>query len=118
VLQKMCSTCAGRATSDWKLSDSAPIELPCAKRTAYTRQQKLLASDAAAFDLFGMSVAISGETVVVGAMAVAPMWTVHMCGAYRTINRAWQGQSVIEFVLACVFSFPLNMVANALGILY
>ena len=32
----------------------------------WTQQQKLLASDAAAFGLFGFSVAISGETVVVG----------------------------------------------------
>ena len=32
-----------------------------------TQQQKLEASDAGAFDLFGSSVAISGETVVVGA---------------------------------------------------
>src|SRR6266545_1132510 len=33
----------------------------------WTQQQKLEASDAAADDLFGLSVAISGETVVVGA---------------------------------------------------
>ena len=33
----------------------------------WSQQQKLLASDAAAFDKFGTSVAISGETVVVGA---------------------------------------------------
>ena len=33
----------------------------------WSQQQKLLASDAAAGDLFGVSVAISGETVVVGA---------------------------------------------------
>ena len=33
----------------------------------WSQQQKLLASDAASFDLFGYSVAISGETVVVGA---------------------------------------------------
>ena len=35
--------------------------------TAWSQQQKLTASDAAAGDLFGHSVAISGETVVVGA---------------------------------------------------
>ena len=34
----------------------------------WSQQQKLEASDAAAFDLFGDSVAISGETVVVGAI--------------------------------------------------
>jgi hypothetical protein len=34
---------------------------------ALTQQQELLASDAEAFDLFGASVGISGETVVVGA---------------------------------------------------
>ena len=33
----------------------------------WSQQQKLLASDAAEADLFGTSVAISGETVVVGA---------------------------------------------------
>jgi hypothetical protein len=33
----------------------------------WTRQAKLIASDAAAFDLFGISVAISGDTVVIGA---------------------------------------------------
>jgi hypothetical protein len=33
----------------------------------WSQQQKLLASDAASFDNFGSSVALSGETVVVGA---------------------------------------------------
>ena len=33
----------------------------------WSQQQKLLAADAAADDTFGHSVAISGETVVVGA---------------------------------------------------
>jgi len=53
----------------------------------------------------------------VGALAVALMWTVLTWGAYRTINRASRGQSVIAFVLACVFSFPLNIATNMLGIL-
>ncbi|HND20040.1 MAG TPA: hypothetical protein PLB18_11735, partial [Acidobacteriota bacterium] len=35
--------------------------------TTWSQQQKLTASDGAAFDQFGLSVAISGETVVVGA---------------------------------------------------
>ena len=35
--------------------------------TARTEQQKLIASDAITGDFFGRSVAISGETVVVGA---------------------------------------------------
>jgi uncharacterized repeat protein (TIGR01451 family) len=35
--------------------------------TTWTQQQRLLASDAAAGDLFGSSVSISGDTVVVGA---------------------------------------------------
>jgi hypothetical protein len=35
--------------------------------TTWSQQQKLLPSDGAAFDVFGRSVAISGETVVVGA---------------------------------------------------
>jgi hypothetical protein len=37
--------------------------------TVWNQQQKLLASDAAAGDSFGESVAISGETVVAGARA-------------------------------------------------
>ncbi len=37
-------------------------------RTGWTQQQKLIASDGAAVDLFGLSVAISGDTVVVGAV--------------------------------------------------
>jgi len=37
--------------------------------TAWTEQQKLLASDAAAGDAFGNSVSLDGETVVVGAAA-------------------------------------------------
>ncbi len=36
--------------------------------TTWTQQQKLTASDGAAFDLFGFSVAISGDTVMVGAL--------------------------------------------------
>ena len=36
---------------------------------AWTEQQKLTASDAAAFDLFGVSVAVSGDTVVAGRTA-------------------------------------------------
>ncbi len=34
----------------------------------WTQQQKLTAADAAVFDLFGISVAISGDTIVVGAV--------------------------------------------------
>jgi hypothetical protein len=36
--------------------------------TTWTEQQKLLASDGAAFDQFGRSVSISGDTIVVGAL--------------------------------------------------
>jgi uncharacterized protein (TIGR03437 family) len=35
--------------------------------TVWTQQQRLTANDGAAFDVFGLSVAISGDTVVVGA---------------------------------------------------
>src|SRR6185295_9812360 len=35
--------------------------------TTWTEQQKLLASDASSNDLFGVSVSVSGDTVVVGA---------------------------------------------------
>jgi len=37
--------------------------------TTWTEQQKLTASDAAAFDFFGNSVAVSGDTIIVGAIA-------------------------------------------------
>jgi uncharacterized repeat protein (TIGR01451 family) len=37
--------------------------------TVWTQQQKLLASDGAAFDFFGYSVSVSGTTVLVGAYA-------------------------------------------------
>src|SRR6266540_2518832 len=37
--------------------------------TSWSQQAKLTASDAAAFDFFGAAVAISGDTVVVGALA-------------------------------------------------
>jgi uncharacterized RmlC-like cupin family protein len=37
--------------------------------TNWTQQQKLVASDGAPFDAFGFSVTISGETIVVGALA-------------------------------------------------
>jgi hypothetical protein len=36
--------------------------------TAWTLQQKLLASDGAAHDRFGSSVSVSGDTVLIGAM--------------------------------------------------
>ena len=39
----------------------------CVSGLIWSQEQKLLASDAAAFDKFGTSVAVSGETVVVGA---------------------------------------------------
>ena len=39
----------------------------CAAAGVWSQQQKLLASDAASSDNFGNSVAISGETIVVGA---------------------------------------------------
>ena len=49
-----------------EVSDDGAI-YPVTIDPTLTQQQKLEASDAGAFDLFGASVAISGETVVVGA---------------------------------------------------
>ncbi|NOT01042.1 MAG: PKD domain-containing protein [Phycisphaerales bacterium] len=57
--------------------DACPSVLNCSAGSAYvfvrngevwTEQQKLTASDAASFDSFGVSVAVSGNTAVVGAV--------------------------------------------------
>ena len=45
----------------------------------WSQQQKLLASDAAAGDEFGLSVAISGETVVVGAASTQSRLGLRVC---------------------------------------
>jgi hypothetical protein len=49
------------------LSGSAYVFVRTAGGSAWTQQQKLTAADAAAYDHFGISVAISGDTTVVGA---------------------------------------------------
>ena len=53
----------------WLEVDDRDAVWPVTIDPTFTQQQKLLASDAAADDVFGISVAISGETVVVGAPA-------------------------------------------------
>ena len=51
----------------WLEVDDRDAVWPVTIDPTFTQQQKLVASDAAADDIFGCSVAISGETVVVGA---------------------------------------------------
>jgi hypothetical protein len=51
----------------WLEVDDRVAVWPVTIDPTFTRQDKLLAADAASFDGFGNSVAISGETVVVGA---------------------------------------------------
>ena len=51
----------------WLEVDDRDAVWPVTIDPTFTQQQRLEASDAAAFDYFGDSVAISGETVVVGA---------------------------------------------------
>ncbi len=50
----------------WLEVDDRDALWPVTIDPTFTQQQKLLAADAAADDLFGTSVAISGETIVVG----------------------------------------------------
>ena len=58
---------AGEAGEIWLEVDDRDAVWPVTIDPTFTQQQKLEASDAAADDRFGLSVAISGETVVVGA---------------------------------------------------
>ena len=51
----------------WLEVDDRDAVWPVTIDPTFTQQEKLLAADAAAGDQFGCSVAISGETVVVGA---------------------------------------------------
>jgi FG-GAP repeat len=53
----------------WLEVDDREAVWPVTIAPTFTQRQKLVTSDAAAFDEFGASVAISGETVVVGAPA-------------------------------------------------
>ena len=53
----------------WLEVDDRDAVWPVTIDPIFTQQQKLLVSDAAADDLFGESVPISGETVVVGAFS-------------------------------------------------
>ena len=51
----------------WLEVDDRDAVWPVTIDPTFTQQQKLEASDAAELDRFGFSVAISGETVVIGA---------------------------------------------------
>jgi hypothetical protein len=65
----------------------------------WSQQQKLLASDAAAFDQFGLSVAISGETVVVGAPNDAGAAGLNQGSAYvfaRSSTGVWIQEQKLE----------------------
>ncbi len=57
--------------------------------TSWTEQAKLTASDAAVFDEFGFSVALSGDTVVIGANADDPAGDSGAGSAY--VFRLFQG---------------------------
>ena len=54
--------------------------------TTWTEQAKLTASDGAAFDYFGTSVAIAGDTIVVGAHQDDEQW--HMTVDLLMFSRA------------------------------
>ena len=64
----------------------------------WSEQQKLVASDAAADDLFGDSVAISGETVVVGALVMIGAAGIHQGSAYVFVRSGgvWSQQQKLE----------------------
>ncbi len=64
----------------------------------WSQQQKLVASDAAAFDQFGTSVAISGETVVVGATVDDGTAGIDQGSAYVFVRSGgvWSQQQKLE----------------------
>ncbi len=57
----------GASNNDGAFKDQGAAYVFVRNGATWTRQQKLIAADAAAGDIFGVSVAISGDTVVVGA---------------------------------------------------
>jgi hypothetical protein len=63
--------------------------------TSWSQQAHLFASDAAAFDLFGGSVAISGDTIVVGAEFDATAGGTHAGSAYVFVRSgtSWSDQA-------------------------
>ncbi len=66
--------------------------------TTWTQQQKLTASDAAADDQFGRSVAVDGDTVVVGAQHADCPDTSSNCGAAYVFTRSgttWTEQQIL-----------------------
>ena len=79
----------------------------------WSQQQKLEASDAAAGDLFGSSVAISGETVVVGAMRDAGAAGSGQGSAYVFVRSGgvWSQQQKLEASDAAAFDLFGSSVA-------
>jgi hypothetical protein len=59
----------GAYTDDTNVQNSGSTYVFTRTSTTWTLQQKLLASDGAAGDMFGWSVSLSGDTALIGAMA-------------------------------------------------
>jgi FG-GAP repeat protein len=80
-----------------EVSDEGAI-FPVTIDTTFTQQQKLVASDAEAFDLFGASVAISGDTVVVGATGDVGVAGADQGSAYVFVRSGgvWSQQQKLE----------------------
>jgi hypothetical protein len=80
-----------------EVSDEGAI-YPVTIDPTLTQQQELEASDAGAFDLFGSSVAISGETVVVGAIGDAGAAGAAQGSAYVFVRSGgiWSQQQKLE----------------------
>jgi FG-GAP repeat len=79
----------------------------------WSQQQKLEASDAAAFDNFGFSVAISGKTIVVGAVGDAGATGIFQGSAYVFVRSGgvWSQQQKLEASDAAALDFFGNSVA-------
>ncbi|MCI0391248.1 MAG: FG-GAP repeat protein [Acidobacteria bacterium] len=82
----------------WLEVDDRDALWPVTIDPTFTQQQKLVGSDAAAGDLFGLSVAISGETVVVGASFDAGVVGIDQGSAYVFVRSGgvWSEQQKLE----------------------
>ncbi len=82
----------------WLEVDDRDAVWPVTIDPTFTQQQKLVASDAAAGDDFGFSVAISGETVVVGAPADDGAAGIFQGSAYVFVRSGgvWSQQQKLE----------------------
>lgn len=68
IVTALAALCAASCASEPGRSDGEEDVLSTASALSWTEQQKLTAGDAAAASRFGGSVAVSGDTAVVGAM--------------------------------------------------